>query len=165
MGAGKSTVGRRLAKKLGLQFFDSDQEIENRTGASITLIFEIERENGFRKRESEIIEELTKYPDIVLATGGGAVLDSQNRKYLVERGLVVYLKADIKQLIKRIAKDNKRPLLNSDNRTKKMEQLLADRATIYENLAELVVDTDQLSITKIVDTISRFRAKRCESLK
>ena len=164
MGAGKSTVGKRLAKKLGLQFFDSDREIEKRTGASINLIFEIEGEDGFRKREAEMMDELTKYPDIVLATGGGAVLALQNRDYLAERGLVVYLRTDIKQLMKRIARDNKRPLLNNDNPLKKMEELLAERAPIYEALADLTVDTDRLTIPKIVDKICGFRTKKCESL-
>ena len=164
MGAGKSTVGRKLAKKLGLKFFDSDQEIENRTGASINLIFEIESESGFRKRESEIIDELTKHPDIVLATGGGAVLDSLNREYLVERGLVVYLRTDIKKLMKRISRDNKRPLLNNDDPEKKMKELLETRVVFYEDMADLVVDTDHLTVPKIVDKISRFRIKQCESL-
>ena len=164
MGAGKSTVGRKLAKKLGLQFFDSDQEIENRTGASINLIFEIEGEDGFRKREAGVIDELTNYPDVVLATGGGAVLDPVNRSCLVERGLVVYLRTDIKQLVKRISRDTKRPLLNTDNPVKKMEELLAERAPIYEDMADLVVDTDRLSVPKIVDKISIFRTKKCESL-
>lgn len=164
MGAGKSTVGRRLAKKLRLQFFDSDQEIENRTGASINLIFEIEGEDGFRKRESEIIDELSKYPDVVLATGGGAVLDSLNRNNLVERGMVVYLRTDIKQLVKRISRDNRRPLLNTGDPVKKMEELLAERAAIYEDMADLVIDTDHLSVPKIVDKISIFRTTKCESL-
>ena len=163
MGAGKSTVGKKLAKKLGLQFFDSDQEIENRTGASINLIFEIEGEDGFRKRESEIIDELTKYPDIVLATGGGAVLASPNRTCLVERGLVVYLRTDIKRLMKRISRDNKRPLLNNNDPEKKMRELLAERAAIYEDLADLTVDTDRSTVPKIVDKISRFRKKKCAS--
>ena len=164
MGAGKSTVGKRLAKKLGLQFFDSDREIEKRTGASINLIFEIEGEDGFRKREAEMMDELTKYPDIVLATGGGAVLALQNRDYLAERGLVVYLRTDIKQLMKRIARDNKRPLLNNDNPLKKMEELLAERAAIYEDLADLTVDTDRTAVPKIVDKICSFRTEKCASL-
>ena len=165
MGAGKSTVGKRLAKKLRLQFFDSDEEIEKRTGASINLIFEIEGENGFRKRESAIIDELTKYPDVVLATGGGAVLDTQNRKYLVERGLVVYLRTDLKRLMKRISRDNKRPLLKNSDPEKKMKELLAERSVLYEDMADYTVNTDRLVIPTIVDKISKFRTRQCKSLK
>lgn len=159
MGAGKSTIGRKLAKKLKLQFFDSDQEIENRTGARIPLIFEIEGEQGFRTRESDIIDELTKYSDIVLATGGGAVLDSANRRKLKERGVVVYLRADIKQLLKRTSRDTKRPLLNTGDRKKKMQELMKERASIYEKAADLIVDTDKHPVPKIVDKICKYRSE------
>lgn len=157
MGAGKSTIGRRLAKKLKRDFFDSDQEIEKRTGASIALIFEIEGEDGFRRRESEMIDELTRRTDIVLATGGGAVLVPANRKYLNERGFVVYLKSGIRQLLKRTARDNKRPLLNTTNPREKIEELLETRAPMYEEIADLIIDAGKQPIPKIVDDICRFR--------
>jgi shikimate kinase len=158
MGAGKSTIGRRLAKKLNLQFFDSDQAIENRTGVKIALIFEIEGEEGFRKRESDVIEELTRQADIVLATGGGVVLNPANRKNLAERGLVVYLRAGIKQLLKRTTRDNKRPLLNTDNPREKMQELLDTRSPLYEQIADLIVDTDRQPVPQIIEEICKFRA-------
>ena len=158
MGAGKSTIGRKLAKKLKLQFFDSDQEIEKRTGARIPLIFEIEGEQGFRTRETGVIDELTKYSDIVLATGGGAILDQANQSNLNERGLVVYLRANIKHLLRRTARDTKRPLLNTDDRKKKMEELLKVRAPIYEKVADLIIDTDQHPVPWIVEEICKHRS-------
>ncbi len=158
MGVGKSTIGRRLAKKLKCQFFDSDQAIENRTGARIALIFEIEGEAGFRRRESEVIEELTGQSDIVLATGGGVVLNPVNRKNLAERGLVIYLRAGIKQLLKRTTRDNKRPLLNTDNPREKMEELLKTRIPLYEQIADLIVDTDRQPVSRIIEEICNYRA-------
>ncbi len=161
MGAGKSTIGRRLAKKLKLQFFDSDHEIEKRTGARITLIFEIEGEAGFRKREAEVIDEVTRYNDIVLATGGGVVLDELNRQHLRERGIVVYLRADAKQLLKRTGKDSKRPLLNTPNPLQTMEELMKVRAPLYESIADLVIDTDHNQVQHIVDKIVQKRNSAC----
>ena len=153
MGSGKTTIGRMLAKKCKLQFFDSDHEIELRTGVKITLIFEIEGEAGFRKRESQIINELTLNPGIVLATGGGAILDPENRKYLSERGFVVYLRASIEQLLRRTAKDQKRPLLQTDNPKLKIEELLKKRGPLYEKIANIIVDTDNRTTQKVVDEI------------
>ena len=157
MGAGKSTVGRRLAKRLKLQFFDSDQEIERRTGATVSLIFEIEGEQGFRKRESEMLDELTQFSNIILATGGGAVLDTRNRKVLGDRGMVVYLRAGLDRLVQRTSRDNKRPLLNTDNPAAKLEELLEKRGPLYESLADLIVDTNQRTIQSIVDEIIEHR--------
>ena len=157
MGAGKSTVGRRLAKRLKLIFFDSDQEIERSTGARVSLIFEIEGEQGFRKREAEIIDELTQHSNIILATGGGAVLDPGNRKALVDRGMVVYLKAGLDRLVQRTSRDNKRPLLKTDDPAAKLKVLLEKREPLYENLADLIVDTNQRTIQAIVDEIIEHR--------
>lgn len=156
MGAGKSTIGRRLARKLKLKFLDSDQAIENRTGAKIALIFEIEGEEGFRKRESEIIEELTNQPGVVLATGGGVVLNPANRQKLAERGLVVYLRAGLDQLLKRTARDTKRPLLNTDNPRERIKELLNTRTPLYEEIADLIVDTDKQPVTQIVEEICNY---------
>ncbi|OGT66153.1 MAG: hypothetical protein A3I13_04845 [Gammaproteobacteria bacterium RIFCSPLOWO2_02_FULL_47_50] len=158
MGAGKSTIGRRLAKILNLRFFDSDQAIENRTGVRIALIFDIEGEEGFRRRESDVIEELTGQSDIVLATGGGVVLNHVNRKNLAERGVVVYLRAGIKQLLKRATRDNKRPLLNTDDPRKKMEELLKTRSPLYEEIADLIVDTDRQPVSQVIEEICKYRA-------
>ncbi|MBM2829581.1 MAG: 3-dehydroquinate synthase [Gammaproteobacteria bacterium] len=153
MGSGKTTIGRKLEKKCKLQFFDSDHEIELRTGVKITLIFEIEGEAGFRKRESQMINELTSNSGIVLATGGGAILDPENRKYLSERGFVIYLRASIEQLLRRTAKDQKRPLLQTDNPRAKIEELLAERGPLYEEIANMIVDTDGRTVQKIIDEI------------
>ena len=139
-----------------------DQEIEKRTGARITLIFEIEGEAGFRKREAEVIDEVSRYNDIVLATGGGVVLDEQNRRLLSERGLVVYLRADVKQLLKRTGKDSKRPLLNTPNPQQTLEELMKIRAPLYESIADLVIDTDHNQVQHIVDKITKYRNSLCE---
>lgn len=153
MGTGKSTVGKKLAKKASLNFHDSDHEIENRTGATINLIFEIEGEPGFRKREAQIIDELTSLHHIVLATGGGAILNETNRIHLSERGLVIYLKSDIKQLIKRTSRDSKRPLLQDDDPEAVLSKLLDERGPIYEEVADIVIDTAGLSINDIIKQI------------
>ena len=154
MGAGKSTVGRRLAKRLKLKFFDSDQEIEHRTGATVSLIFEIEGEAGFRKREKDIIDALTKQSGIVLATGGGAVLDPDNRQSLANRGVVIYLKSGLTPLVRRTSRDSKRPLLKADDPAARLRELLVIRGPIYEDIADMVIDTDQRTPQSIVDEIA-----------
>lgn len=153
MGAGKSTIGKKLAKKTSQTFHDSDHEIERRTGASINLIFEIEGEDGFRKREGQLLDELTSMSNIVLATGGGAVLNKENRTRLSERGFVVYLKTDIDQLLKRTSRDSKRPLLQDDDPKIVMKKLLEERGPLYEEVADMVVDTAGLSISDIIARI------------
>ena len=141
MGAGKSTIGRHLAKSLGMEFVDSDHEIERRTGASIPLIFDVEGEAGFRQREKKVIDELTQRDGIVLATGGGAVLDPENRACLRERGKVIYLYATIEQLLARTAKDRNRPLLQTADPRARLQELLLARDILYREVADLVVDT------------------------
>ncbi|MGH8119954.1 MAG: shikimate kinase AroK [Gammaproteobacteria bacterium] len=158
MGAGKTTVGRGLAKRLKLQFFDCDQEIERHTGVTVALIFEIEGEKGFRRRETELLEELTKHSNIVLATGGGAVLNPDNRKILGERGCVIYLRTGQDRLIQRMSRDNKRPLLKTDDPAAKIHELLAVRGPLYEAQADLIVDTDQRTIQTIIDEIAEQRS-------
>lgn len=160
MGAGKTTIGRQLAKKLKLEFFDSDEEIERRTQASIPLIFEIEGEQGFRQRESDLIEELTKHSDIVLATGGGAILSEENRKRISDRGWVVYLKTSVRQILRRTARDVKRPLLNTDNKKQKIEDLLHERGPYYEEVADLIVETGGRPVQQIVNEICRNRKQK-----
>ena len=141
MGAGKSTIGRHLAKSLELEFVDSDHEIERRTGASIPLIFDVEGEAGFRQREKKIIDELTQRSGIVLATGGGAVLDPENRACLRERGTVIYLYATVDQLLARTAKDRNRPLLQTPDPRGRLQELLLARDALYREVADAVVDT------------------------
>ncbi len=154
MGAGKSTIGRQLAKTLSMDFVDSDHEIETRTGANIPLIFDLEGEEGFRQRETAIIDELSQRDRLVLATGGGVVLRPENREYLRERGKVIYLQADIDQLLNRTRHDRNRPLLQTENPRKKFEELMAIREPLYRETAHIVIHTGQQSITHTVNKIT-----------
>ncbi len=153
MGAGKTTVGRALAKKLDKQFIDSDHEIEARSGVSIPVIFEIEGEAGFRQREAEVIRNLTERENIVLATGGGAILRLENRELLRSRGTVVYLRADINQILQRTAKDKNRPLLQTADPRQKLEQLSREREPLYSEVAHVVIDTGRPNISSLVQVI------------
>ena len=153
MGAGKSTIGRQLSTVLKKEFKDSDHEIIARTGASIPLIFEIEGEEGFRKREAAMIDELTQLDDIVLATGGGAVLREENRARLMGRGVVIYLYASLDQLFERTSRDRNRPLLQTDDPRGKLEQLMTRRDPLYREVADMVVHTDDRSIKSVVKEI------------
>jgi len=153
MGAGKSTIGRQLSKQLKMAFHDSDHEIEERTGVDIPLIFELEGEAGFRKRESAIIDELTQLPDIILATGGGAILDPMNRQHLSSRGRVIYLHASVEQQLRRTRKDRNRPLLQTPNPRAKLEELMAVRDPLYREIADLVVETDGKRVRDVVRQI------------
>ncbi|MDC9725284.1 MAG: shikimate kinase AroK [Gammaproteobacteria bacterium] len=150
MGAGKSTVGRQLAKALGRDFYDSDKEIEKRTGVSISWIFEMEGEEGFRVREQKVIDDLTKLKDIVLATGGGAVLSDDNRRALRSRGNVVYLSASAEQLFRRTSKDKTRPLLQTDDPKQEIVELLDKRDPLYKNVADIELRTGDQSIQHAV---------------
>lgn len=153
MGAGKSTVGRFLAQRLGYSFLDSDHEIEARTGVTIPMIFDIEGEAGFRDREVLAIDELTQQSNLVLATGGGAVLREENRRALRSRGYVVYLRASVESLIQRTKSDRNRPLLQTDNPEQVIRELLETRDPIYMELADFVVETQQVSIYRVVKYI------------
>ncbi len=153
MGAGKSTIGRQLAKQLGMPFYDSDHEIESRTGVDIPLIFELEGEAGFRRREAAIIDELTALPNIVLATGGGAILDPQNREHLKSRGRVIYLHATVNQQLRRTRKDRNRPLLQTENPKAKLEELLEIRDPLYRETAGLIIETDGMRVRDVVKKI------------
>ncbi|MCP5143455.1 MAG: shikimate kinase AroK [Gammaproteobacteria bacterium] len=153
MGAGKSTVGRQVAKALGRTFYDSDKEIERRTGASISLIFEVEGEEGFRAREADVIDELTGLPDIVLATGGGAVLNETNRRLLAERGLVVYLRAPLEKLYARTRLDKSRPLLQGDNPRARLTRIVREREPLYRETADLIIETDNHTVRQIVNLL------------
>lgn len=146
MGAGKTTIGRQLARELKKEFIDSDQEIEDRTGANISWIFDVEGEAGFRQREKKIIEELTSRKGIVLATGGGAVLSPENRKYLHSRGTVVYLMATIGQQVERTKNDSRRPLIQNVTDIKgKLKELMEIRDPLYREIADYVVITNRRS--------------------
>jgi shikimate kinase len=150
MGAGKTTVGRLLARRLKLRFFDSDHEIERRCGVSIPLIFEIEGEAGFRAREEQAVAELTAMDGIVLATGGGAVLDVESRQRLAARGTVVYLHAPPADLYERVRHDKNRPLLATADPLARLESLYAERDPLYREVADIVVDTGRQSAPVLV---------------
>lgn len=154
MGAGKTTIGRQLANVLRKEFKDSDHEIVRRTGASIPLIFDIEGEEGFRRRESEVIDALTQERNLVLATGGGAVLLEENRSHLRERGTVIYLYASLDQLLKRTAHDRNRPLLQTADPRGRLEELMRVRDPLYREVAHMILYTDERSVRSVVKEIT-----------
>jgi shikimate kinase/3-dehydroquinate synthase len=153
MGAGKTTIGRLLARRLDMTFIDSDHEIEARTGASIPWIFEIEGEASFRKREADVIRDLTAQKGIVLATGGGAVLNPESRALLAERGTVLYLRASVSSILQRTAHDRNRPLLQTADPRRKLEDLTSQREPLYREIADLVIDTGRPNVQSMVQTI------------
>lgn len=140
MGVGKTTIGRLIAHRLGKTFIDLDDEIEHRSGATIPWIFDVEGEEGFRRRESELLEEVAASKDIVLSTGGGVVLNADNRRILKATGLVIFLNASVEQLYQRTIKDKKRPLLQVPDRRQVIERLKRDRDPLYREVAHLVFD-------------------------
>ena len=154
MGAGKSAVGRQLARLLHLTFVDSDEEIESRTGVDIPFIFEKEGEAGFRKREARVIDELTGRDGVVLATGGGAILDPQSRNFLGARGVVVYLHTTVEQQLARTRKGRERPLLEDGDPRQTLEELFAVRDPLYREIADLVVATDGRKVKAVASEIA-----------
>ncbi len=142
MGAGKSAVGRQLARLLHLEFVDSDEEIETRTGVDIPFIFEKEGEEGFRKREVKVIDELSQREGVVLATGGGAIADPESRSRLGARGFVVYLHTSVKQQLERTQRRNKRPLLENGDKEKVLRELMEERDPLYREISDLIIETD-----------------------
>jgi len=154
MGTGKTTIGRQLARKLKMEFFDSDRVIEEITGADIPLIFEKEGESGFRQREQKTIDELTQKKGIILATGGGAILAATNRTHLSSRGTVIYLKSNLKTLVTRTSKDKNRPLLHADEPAEViLERLLKQRDPLYQETADYIVETVNSSIHGVIHAI------------
>ena len=146
MGAGKTSIGKKLAEQLGLAFVDCDHAIESRTGASVPLIFEHEGEPGFRARESALLAEVMQGRDQIIATGGGAVLDPANRRCLHARGFVVYLRTSVEQQLERLARDRSRPLLATGDKRGKLEALALARGPLYEEVADLAFDADGLAV-------------------
>lgn len=154
MGAGKSTIGRQIARSLHLDFYDSDSEIEKRTGADISWVFELEGEEGFRAREEKVIGELTEYMGIVLATGGGSIISKENRNRLSARGIVVYLKTTIDKQVARTERDKRRPLIaEADNPREVLENLADTRDPLYEEIADVIVETDDQSAKVVASQI------------
>ncbi|APX91902.1 shikimate kinase I [Halomonas sp. 1513] len=155
MGAGKSTIGRLLAAELSRDFLDSDHEIQDRCGADIPWIFEIEGEAGFREREEAMVEELTQREGVVVATGGGAVMRESNRRALRERGTVIYLYTTVEQQLRRTAKDRNRPLLQNGNPEEILRGMFAKRDPLYRATADLIVRTDRRGPRSVVSEIVR----------
>jgi shikimate kinase len=149
MGAGKTTIGRLLARRLKLRFLDSDHEIERRSGAAVPLIFDIEGEAGFRARESAVLAELTALEGVVLATGGGAVLAEENRRCLANGGAVVYLRAQPEDLYERVRQDRNRPLLATADPLARLHALYVERDPLYRSIADLVVETGRQSVQSL----------------
>jgi shikimate kinase len=161
MGAGKTTIGRLLARRLKREFVDSDHEIERRCGVRIPVIFDIEGEAGFRVREASVIEEVTARDEIVLATGGGAVLDAANRRHLAARGTVIYLHSTPAHLWERTRHDRNRPLLATADPKRRLEELYRQRDPLYREVADLVVDTGRQSATTLVKRVLAQLAESC----
>ena len=161
MGAGKSTIGRQFAQMLGMEFMDSDSVIEERAGADIDWIFDVEGEAGFRKREERIINELTQGQGVVLSTGGGSILSKDNRNVLSARGIVIYLETTIDKQFERTQRDKKRPLLQNDDPRKTLEELAKIRNPLYEEIADITLQTDdqaaKLVATNIIEMIDNLQ--------
>jgi len=162
MGSGKTTIGQRLASLMGLTFHDCDQEIETRTGASVSLIFEIEGEEGFRKRESRMLRELCAMNKVLIATGGGAVISQTNRDLLRKSGLVVYLRTGVDQQLERLGRDRSRPLLQTRNRESKLTALARVRNPLYEEVADIIFPVKNHNINNTVNRLYKIIEKyRC----
>jgi len=155
MGSGKTAVGRKLAQLLGLSFVDSDHDIEQQTGADVPLIFEREGEAGFRRREREAIERLTARTGVVLATGGGAVLDPENRRCLRERGWVVYLETSVAQQAERAGRTRHRPMLNTDDPQGRLAELMALREPLYREIADFTTTTTRQRVAAVAEQVAR----------
>ena len=155
MGAGKTSVGKLLARRLGKTFYDCDHEVERATGVKVAVIFEIEGEAGFRARESKTLAELVRYSDAVLATGGGAVLSAENRRLLAENGVVVYLRAAPADLWSRTRQDRNRPLLRTANPLARLTELHAERDPLYREVADIIVDTGNQSVGSLAHRLEQ----------
>ena len=155
MGAGKSTIGRQLASAFGYRFLDSDHEIQDRTGVDIPTIFEYEGEDGFRQREAQVIDDLTRKNRCVLATGGGAVLRPDNRRHLAARGFVIYLQCSPEQQAERTARDRNRPLLQQGDPLERLRTLMKERDPLYRETADMIVSTEHRSSTAVTKEIQQ----------
>jgi shikimate kinase len=153
MGAGKTTIGRQLAKALAVPFYDSDKAIEESTGVDIPTIFEFEGEKGFRDREQKMIQKLTQMQGIVLASGGGVILREENRKLLKANGYIVYLQCSVDRILERTRRDTQRPLLKTDNPKERLQKLFEDRQSLYLSCADFKIDTGVLKSKTVVSRI------------
>lgn len=155
MGAGKTSVGKALAKRLRKEFFDTDQEVERATGVRIPVIFEIEGETGFRAREARVLGELVLRKNVVLATGGGVILSADNRRLLMDNGMVIYLRASIDELRTRTRYDKNRPLLHTDDPVATLKELFEHRDPLYREVASLIVDTGSQSVGSLANSLEK----------
>lgn len=156
MGSGKTTLGRRVADLLGLDFHDCDDEIERSTGVSINLIFDIEGEEGFRQREERMLEALAQHENALISTGGGAVLSASNRQLMRESGVVVWLQATVDQQIRRLEQDRSRPLLQAPDRRKRLQTLAAERDPLYDDVADLVFGSGGRGLVQVADALAEL---------
>lgn len=154
MGSGKTTIGNRVARLLGMAFIDCDTELESRTGASVNLIFDVEGEEGFRKRETDLLEELSMMQSTLIATGGGAVLKPRNRELMSKSGTVVYLRTSVGQQLSRLRQDKKRPLLQTPDREKRLAKMAKIRNPIYEELADIVFPSQNQNVSRVAKRLS-----------
>ena len=164
MGSGKTTIGKHLAKMFGLQFYDCDHELERLTGATVSLIFDLEGEAGFRVRENQLLKQLTAKHGVLIATGGGVVCNDENRRLLRSQGLVVYLKTSIENQLERLNKDKSRPLLQADDRIQRLKDLAETRNPLYEATADLVFSSRNSSIHATARALSAAILKRIDTL-
>jgi shikimate kinase len=164
MGSGKTTIGRQLAKLLGLDFYDCDHELERLTGASVSLIFDIEGEEGFRQRESRLLDELSTKSGVLIATGGGVVCFEENRRMLSSRGFVVYLKTSIEQQLLRLSKDKSRPLLQAEDRMQRLQELARVRNPLYAETADLVFNSRKSNIYASAEAIAKAISEQVNPL-
>lgn len=154
MGSGKTTIGSRTAPLLGMSFIDLDAELERRTGASVNLIFDVEGEKGFRERESRLLAELSELESCLIATGGGSVLREDNRRVMRQSGVVVYLRTSVSQQLSRLRQDRKRPLLQTPDREKKLEEMASTRNLLYEELADIVFPSQSRSVKRVAQELA-----------
>jgi shikimate kinase len=165
MGSGKTTIGKQLAKMYGLDFFDCDHELERLTGASVSLIFDVEGEAGFRLRETNILKQLTEKKGVLIATGGGTICKEENRRLLRSRGLVVYLKTSIDNQLKRLHKDKSRPLLQAEDRYERLQDLAKVRNPLYDATADIVFSTRNSSVYATAKALSAAILEQLDTLK
>lgn len=161
MGAGKTSVGRYLAQQLNKDFYDSDQEIEKKTGVSLTWIYDLEGLDGFRQREMKVIDELSSLTNIVLSTGGGCVESPEVQDYLKKRGVVIYMEVTLETQLSRLKRDKRRPLLQGENPQEVLIRLWEEREPIYENIADFTVITDERSVRDVCEDILQWLRERC----
>ena len=164
MGSGKTTIGKQLARTFGLEFYDCDHELERLTGASVSLIFDLEGEAGFRLRESHLLKQLTAKKGVLIATGGGTVCDEENRRLLRSQGMVVYLKTSIDNQLNRLNKDKSRPLLQAEDKAQRLQGLAEKRNPLYDATADLVFSTRNSSVYATAKALSSAILERLDTL-